>query len=100
VLLSTENEDGSFNLAPMSSAWALGQVLVLGVGVEAQTSHNLRSRHDLVVNLPATALAGATAARGDGAGFHCLNAADTSADATRAVPVSSRPPRAASRLRS
>lgn len=23
VLLSTENEDGSFNLAPMSSAWAL-----------------------------------------------------------------------------
>ncbi|MFI1246147.1 flavin reductase family protein [Streptomyces anulatus] len=55
VLLSTENEDGSFNLAPMSSAWALGQVIVLGVGVEGQTAHNLRSRPDLVINLPAPA---------------------------------------------
>jgi flavin reductase (DIM6/NTAB) family NADH-FMN oxidoreductase RutF len=32
VLLSTENEDGSANLAPMSSAWALGHVVVLGLG--------------------------------------------------------------------
>ena len=53
VLLSTENENGSFNLAPMSSAWALGQVIVLGIVVEGQTAHNLRCRHDLVVNLPA-----------------------------------------------
>ncbi|MFH9606031.1 flavin reductase family protein [Streptomyces sp. NPDC017448] len=53
VLLSTENEDGSPNLAPMSSAWALGQVIVLGVGVEGQTAHNLRSRPELVINLPA-----------------------------------------------
>lgn len=53
VLLSTENDDGSFNLAPMSSAWALGQVIVLGVGVEGQTAHNLRSRPDVVINLPA-----------------------------------------------
>ncbi|MCM2391653.1 flavin reductase family protein [Streptomyces albipurpureus] len=55
VLLSTENEDGSFNLAPMSSAWALGQVIVLGVGIEGQTAHNLRSRRDLVISLPAPA---------------------------------------------
>jgi flavin reductase (DIM6/NTAB) family NADH-FMN oxidoreductase RutF len=53
VLLTTENEDGSANLAPMSSAWALGQVIVLGVGAEGQTAHNLRRRHDLVINLPA-----------------------------------------------
>ncbi|MGW5128419.1 flavin reductase family protein [Streptomyces sp. NPDC004069] len=53
VLLSTENEDGSFNLAPMSSAWALGQVVVLGVGAEGQTAHNLRSRPELVISLPA-----------------------------------------------
>ncbi|WP_327287167.1 flavin reductase family protein [Streptomyces sp. NBC_01198] len=52
VLLSTENEDGSFNLAPMSSAWALGQVVVLGLGGEGQTAANLRSRPDLVVSLP------------------------------------------------
>ncbi|MER5769492.1 flavin reductase family protein [Streptomyces sp. NPDC001985] len=52
VLLSTENEDGSFNLAPMSSAWALGQVVVLGLGADGQTAHNLRSRPELVINLP------------------------------------------------
>ena len=53
VLLSTENEDGSFNLAPMSSAWALGQVIVLGLGAAGQTAQNLRSRPDLVINVPA-----------------------------------------------
>lgn len=55
VLLSTENENGSFNLAPMSSAWALGHVVVLGLGAEGQTARNLRSRRDLVVNLPGPA---------------------------------------------
>jgi flavin reductase (DIM6/NTAB) family NADH-FMN oxidoreductase RutF len=30
VLLTTENADGTANLAPMSSAWTLGQVVVLG----------------------------------------------------------------------
>ncbi|MFE2045187.1 flavin reductase family protein [Streptomyces sp. NPDC059477] len=53
VLLSTENEDGSANLAPMSSAWALGQVVVLGLGIEGQTARNLRGRPELVINLPA-----------------------------------------------
>ncbi|MEU0986154.1 flavin reductase family protein [Streptomyces sp. NPDC005953] len=53
VLLSTENEDGSFNLAPMSSAWALGQAIVLGLGAEGQTAHNLRDRPELVINMPA-----------------------------------------------
>ena len=38
ALVSTENENGSFNLAPMSSAWALGQVIVLGLGAEGQTA--------------------------------------------------------------
>jgi flavin reductase (DIM6/NTAB) family NADH-FMN oxidoreductase RutF len=55
VLLSTENENGSFNLAPMSSAWALGQVIVLGLGAGGQTARNLRDRHDLVINVPAPA---------------------------------------------
>ena len=32
ALLATVNEDGTVNLAPMSSAWALGDVVVLGVG--------------------------------------------------------------------
>ena len=53
VLLSTENESGTFNLAPMSSAWALGQVIVLGLGADGQTGRNLRDRGDLVINVPA-----------------------------------------------
>jgi flavin reductase (DIM6/NTAB) family NADH-FMN oxidoreductase RutF len=55
VLLSTENENGSVNLAPMSSAWALGQVIVLGLGSAGQTARNLHSRPDVVVNLPGPA---------------------------------------------
>jgi len=53
ALLSTENDDGSANLAPMSSAWALGDVFVLGIGTASQTAANLRSRPELVINLPA-----------------------------------------------
>ncbi|GAA2048453.1 MULTISPECIES: flavin reductase family protein [Streptomyces] len=52
VLLSTENEDGTFNLAPLSSAWALGHTVVLGLGSDGQSAHNLTRRPDLVINLP------------------------------------------------
>jgi flavin reductase (DIM6/NTAB) family NADH-FMN oxidoreductase RutF len=52
VLLSTESADGSFNLAPISSAWALGQVVVLGLGSTGHTGRNLSARPDLVINLP------------------------------------------------
>ena len=53
VLLSTENSDGTANLAPMSSAWALGHVVVLGLGRDGQSAANLAARPDLVINLPA-----------------------------------------------
>jgi flavin reductase (DIM6/NTAB) family NADH-FMN oxidoreductase RutF len=53
VLLSTENDDGSPNLAPMSSVWALGEVFVLGLGSDGQTATNLRRRPQLVINFPA-----------------------------------------------
>jgi flavin reductase (DIM6/NTAB) family NADH-FMN oxidoreductase RutF len=53
VLLTTENQDGSPNVAPMSSAWALGQTMVLGLGANAHTAHNLTDRPDVVINLPA-----------------------------------------------
>ncbi|GLU48301.1 flavin reductase family protein [Nocardiopsis ansamitocini] len=56
VLLSTENPDGSFNLAPISSAWALGKVIVLGLGGDGQTADNLRDRPELVINLPSPEL--------------------------------------------
>lgn len=44
VLLSTLNEDGSTNLTPMSSAWALGHRIVLGLGESSHGLANL-SRH-------------------------------------------------------
>lgn len=52
VLLTSENPDGTANCAPMSSAWALGRTVVLGVGVEGRTAGNLRERPELVINLP------------------------------------------------
>ncbi|MEV0054135.1 flavin reductase family protein [Saccharopolyspora shandongensis] len=52
ALLSTENADGTANLAPMSSAWALGDVMVLGMGGSSHTSANLEARPDLVINFP------------------------------------------------
>lgn len=56
VLLTTENEDGSANLAPMSSAWALGRTVLLGLGADGQTAHNLAERPDLVISLPTPAM--------------------------------------------
>ncbi|MFJ5712317.1 flavin reductase family protein [Streptomyces sp. NPDC093105] len=51
VLLTTENEDGTFNLEPISSAWALGQNVVLGLGSESQTVRNLAERPDVVISV-------------------------------------------------
>jgi flavin reductase (DIM6/NTAB) family NADH-FMN oxidoreductase RutF len=55
-LVSTQNDDSTFNLAPMSSAWALGDVVVLGLGTAGQTAHNLRQRPELVINFPSPEL--------------------------------------------
>lgn len=52
VLISTLNEDGSANLAPMSSAWALGYTLMLGLGTSGKTIENLSRERECVVNLP------------------------------------------------
>lgn len=51
LLISTENEDGTFNLSPMSSAWALGQHVVLGLLSEGKTVANLCERPELVINV-------------------------------------------------
>lgn len=50
VLLSSQNEDGTTNLAPMSSAWALGKTAVLGLGLGGHTFANLTARPDCVLN--------------------------------------------------
>jgi len=50
ALISTLNEDGTANIAPMSSAWWLGWSCMLGLGSMGKTSENLiRTR---VINLP------------------------------------------------
>jgi flavin reductase (DIM6/NTAB) family NADH-FMN oxidoreductase RutF len=52
ALISSLNEDGSTNLAPMSSFWALGWTLVLGLLDETKTAENMESHPECVVNLP------------------------------------------------
>jgi len=52
AIISSLNDDGSANVAPMSSFWALGWTMLLGVSLQAQTIENLRQRPDCVVNLP------------------------------------------------
>ncbi|WP_448809744.1 flavin reductase family protein [Agromyces bauzanensis] len=51
-LVATQNPDGSSNLAPASSYWALGQMLVLGLETDGQTIENLRRHPELTVNFP------------------------------------------------
>jgi flavin reductase (DIM6/NTAB) family NADH-FMN oxidoreductase RutF len=56
VLISSRNEDGSANLAPMSSAWWLGQTCLLGLAESSQTAANLHRERECVLNLPSSAL--------------------------------------------
>src|SRR5699024_2961658 len=59
VLISTLNQDGTTNLAPMSSAWWLNQSCMLGMSSESQTIHNLQREQECVLNLPSFELVGA-----------------------------------------
>lgn len=56
VLVSTMNEDGTANLAPMSSAWWLGWGCMLGLTESAHTVKNLRRTGECVLNLPSDGL--------------------------------------------
>jgi flavin reductase (DIM6/NTAB) family NADH-FMN oxidoreductase RutF len=59
VLISTRNEDGSANLAPMSSAWWLDQSCMLGMSERSQTVENLLRERQGVLNLPSANLVSA-----------------------------------------
>jgi len=52
ALITTLNPDGSPNIGPMSSAWALGYTVVMGWSVKAQTLTNLEREKECVINLP------------------------------------------------
>ncbi|MFD4393690.1 flavin reductase family protein [Kitasatospora sp. NPDC058478] len=56
VLISSLNEDGTANLAPMSSVWWLGQSCMLGLGNNGQTTANLLREGECVLNLPSSAM--------------------------------------------
>ncbi|MGO4426924.1 hypothetical protein AB4Z54_51555, partial [Streptomyces sp. MCAF7] len=51
VLLTAEKDDETTNIAPISSAWDLGQTVVLGLGDASQTERNLAVRPELVLNV-------------------------------------------------
>ena len=52
AIVSSINADGSPNLAPISSFWALGWTMVLGLLCDTQTFENFQSNQDCVVNVP------------------------------------------------
>jgi len=53
ALISSLNEDGETNLAPISSFWALGWTLLLGLAEDTKTADNVKRQPECVVNLPA-----------------------------------------------
>jgi flavin reductase (DIM6/NTAB) family NADH-FMN oxidoreductase RutF len=52
ALVSSLNEDGTTDVAPISSFWALGWTLTLGLLTETKTADNLTRHAECVVNIP------------------------------------------------
>jgi flavin reductase (DIM6/NTAB) family NADH-FMN oxidoreductase RutF len=52
VLISTCNEDGSFNIAPISSIFWLGWRCVIGISAFSKTTENIQRGRSCVLNLP------------------------------------------------
>ena len=59
VLIGSSNEDGSDNLAPMSSAWWVGWRCMLGLARNSKTTENMIRTGECVLNLPSTDLVSA-----------------------------------------
>jgi flavin reductase (DIM6/NTAB) family NADH-FMN oxidoreductase RutF len=56
ALITTVDEYGNANIGPMSSVWALGYKLVLGLGCNGKTFSNLLAQKECVVNMPSANL--------------------------------------------
>ena len=65
ILVGTQNPDGSANLAPASSYWALGQMLALGLEADGQSVANVLERPELTVSFPSPELWRSVEALGD-----------------------------------
>lgn len=59
VLIGSNNDDGSYNLAPMSSAWWVGWRCMLGLARNSKTTENMIRTGECVLNLPSAHLVGA-----------------------------------------
>jgi len=56
ALITTIDNNGISNISPISSAWALGYNLVLGLGCDSKTYQNIIENKECVVNLPSADL--------------------------------------------
>ena len=56
VLIVTRNPDGTANITPMSSAWALGNCVVLGLSSAGQGTANLLREAECSLNFPSADL--------------------------------------------
>lgn len=56
ILLTTLNEDGTVNISPISSSWALGDCIVLGIGLEGKAFENLGRLPECAINIPGPSL--------------------------------------------
>jgi flavin reductase (DIM6/NTAB) family NADH-FMN oxidoreductase RutF len=56
VLMVTSNDDGTANITPMSSAWALGSCVVLGLSSATQGAVNLLREGECTLNFPSAGL--------------------------------------------
>lgn len=59
LITTLTSADGSTNITPISSAWALDRTYALGVGRDSQAGRNLERCGELVINLPDAALVAA-----------------------------------------
>jgi flavin reductase (DIM6/NTAB) family NADH-FMN oxidoreductase RutF len=56
ILISTINEDGSYNLAPISSVFWLGWRCVIGISSASKSTANMIRTRECVINLPSADL--------------------------------------------
>jgi flavin reductase (DIM6/NTAB) family NADH-FMN oxidoreductase RutF len=56
ALIRPLNEDGSTDLAPISSFWTLGWTFLLGLLTETKAADNVRDRPERVIHFPSPVL--------------------------------------------
>ncbi|MDP4149854.1 MAG: flavin reductase family protein [Bacteroidota bacterium] len=56
ALITTVGEEGKDNIGPMSSVWALGWTLMLGLECGSKTYQNLVAQEECVINFPSAGL--------------------------------------------